>query len=305
MAFYQSLQPAALLPPHVQAMHVEYPPPVLYPQKPDPEDLSDERDVPEEITPEKSMDLTNDPRFMAPNIIEKRLFAFNGPVTLISGLLTSTSLNYCIQLKKDLHFGFCEQTPLGEILRSAVQLCAFFTMFCIVFMSLFSTLVCVYQAYFTYRLMTAGTNGFELAKRFYLHPLMTNRRHRAVALLGWGLVLLLVAAGGMMYVKFGREAFTEYKKNPLRTHNWLCSSFLPVLNPIGSIAFALFTAGSLYLHYNIQRPHKRLFDILYAQRNAEDLKWHIHLSTEPLLSLHSRGQPRVASPPPGIGCAVS
>jgi len=307
MVFHQSLPPAAQ---YVQAM--EYP--LAYPPMPNisrssfPEDLSNAADVPEEVNSERSMDLTNDPRFFTPNIIEKRLFAFNGPVTLVSGILTMISLTTCFNMKKDLHFGICQQTALDEILRSMVQICAFLTMSAIVFMSLFSTLVCVYQAYFTYRLMTAGTNGFELAKHFYLHPQMTFRRHRAVTLLGWGLVLLLVSSGGMLYVKFGREEFRSKKEGPLRMNNWLCRDLMPVLNPLGLFAFLGFAAGSLYLRWYIQVPHKRLFDLLYAQRSEDAYMWDNH-KTEPFLNSSDKRQlrrsPLGTRPSSDSGCAVS
>jgi hypothetical protein len=266
-------------------------------------------EVPEQVGSEVSMDLTNDPRFMAPNIIEKRLFAFTGPAILISGLLTSISLKTCFELKKEFHFGVCEQTPYWEILRSVVQVCAFFTMTAIVFMSLFSTLVCVYQAYFTYRLMTAGPNGFELARCFYLHPEMTIRRHRATLLLGWGLVLLLAASGGMLYVKFGREGF-DYPETPLQRNNdWLCHNFLPALNPLGLLVFVVFAAGSIYLQQYILAPSKRLFDYLYAQRSAEDMLYGHSNYVEPLLAFpedqHVKSQPVRAQLPLDSGCAVS
>merc|ERR1711920_869802 len=58
---------------------------------------------------------------------------------------------------------------------------------------------------YTYRLMTAGANGFELARTFYLEPVMVQKRHRAVKLLGWGLLLLMISSGGMLYTKFSKE----------------------------------------------------------------------------------------------------
>lgn len=240
--------------------------------------------ITEVVGPEKSMDLTNDPRFFTPNIIEKRLFAFNGPVALIAGLLTTTALGHLFSLRKDFNFGLCEQgVPPDVILRSVVQCCAFTVMSCILFMSLFSTLVCVYQAYFTYRLMTAGTNGFELAKRFYLHPEMTMKRHRAVSHLGWGLVLLLVASGGMLYVKFANEG-NPWKPKPSERHmldTWWCRR--PLIHPLGLLAFIFFFLGSVYLRYSIQVPHKRLFDILYSQRSADNGCEALETGTQPFL----------------------
>jgi len=234
-----------------------------------------------EVGPEKSMDLTNDPRFFTPNIIEKRLFAFNGPVALIAGLLTTTALNKLFTLVKAFNFGLCEKgVPPDVIFQGLVQICAFALMSTILFMSLFSTLVCVYQAYFTYRLMTAGTNGFELAKRFYLHPEMTMKRHRAVNLLGWGLVLLLVASGGMLYAKFSEEGSPWKPPEHHMRNSVFCRR--PPIHPLGFCTFMFFLLGSVYLRYSIQVPHKRLFDILYAHKNGENGQvW--DTSTQPFL----------------------
>jgi len=297
--------------PEMQAMRMEYSPSPSRLPKPNSRHFSPTLDdlstmeVPQEIGTEKSMDLTNDPRFMAPNILEKRLFAFTGPATIVSGLLTSTSLKLAFRLEKDLHFGICEHTPYGEILRSAVQICAFLVMTSVVFMSLFSTLVCVYQAYFTYRLMTAGTNGFELARCFYLHPGMTYRRHMAITLLGWGLVLVLAASGGMLYVMFGRDGFAYPKATLRRRNDWLCQTLLPILNPLGLLVFIIFVAGSIFLHQKIMAPSRRLFDLLYAQRSAEEMQWWHSNYVEPFLAVHDYPQPGGARPPLDSGCAIS
>merc|ERR1711935_1058755 len=119
---------------------------------------------------------------MATNIIDKRLGAFD-KMGIISGLLTGTSLTTCFQLTKSLNFGICTHAWAHEVVESTVQLISFVVMASILFMSLYSTLVSVYQSYYTYRLMTAGANGFELARTFYLDRVMVRMRHRAVKLL--------------------------------------------------------------------------------------------------------------------------
>merc|ERR1712228_386155 len=73
----------------------------------------------------------------------------------------------------------------------------------------YSTLVSVNQAYFGNRLLTAGSNGFELAKSFYMDKDMVSLRHKAVRFLARALILLLLSAGGMLYVKFSEDQDVE------------------------------------------------------------------------------------------------
>jgi len=139
-----------------------------------------------DISSNRSMQLVNDPRFMATNIIDKRLGAFD-KMGVISGLLTGTALEACFRLTKYLNFGICVPAEAHTVVESIVQLVSFVIMSSILFMSLYSTLVSVYQAYYTYRLMTAGANGFELARTFYLDPVMVKKTAPGSEAAGLGL----------------------------------------------------------------------------------------------------------------------
>jgi len=230
-----------------------------------------------EVASERSMQLVNDPRFMASNIIDKRLGAFD-KMGVISGLLTGTALDTCFHLTKDLNFGICVPAEAHTVVESTVQLVSFVIMSSILFMSLYSTLVSVYQAYYTYRLMTAGANGFELARTFYLDPVMVKKRHRAVKLLGLGLLLLMISSGGMLYTKFAKEGqipdsaadgHGEHKAGLIdcgQVH-WI----FHIVNPLGLATFVSFAWGSIFLYYRVVHLHKILFDRLYAKVYLDDM----------------------------------
>jgi len=234
-----------------------------------------------DVSSDRSMQLVNDPRFMATNIIDKRLGAFD-KMGVVSGLLTGTALEACFRLTKDLNFGICVPAEAHTVVESVVQLVAFVIMSSILFMSLYSTLVSVYQSYYTYRLMTAGANGFELARTFYLDPAMVKNRHMAVKLLGWGLLLLMISSGGMLYTKFSKEGdFLDSTADSsgegpsaglidcMEVH-WI----FRIVNPLGLATFVGFAWGSVFLYYKVVHRHKVLFDRLYARVYVDDMPQH-------------------------------
>jgi len=230
-----------------------------------------------EIASERSMQLVNDPRFMASNVIDKRLGAFD-KMGVISGLLTGTALDACFHLTKDLNFGICVPAEVHTVIESMVQLMSFVIMSSILFMSLYSTLVSVYQAYYTYRLMTAGANGFELARTFYLDPVMVRKRHRAVKLLGFGLLLLMISSGGMLYIKFAKEGGPPAAEAApaVSSSGGLinCNEvhWIQAVNPLGFVVFCSFAWGSVFLYYKVLHVHKTLFDRLYARVYQDDIQ---------------------------------
>lgn len=219
-----------------------------------------------------SMDMVNDPRFTTTTVLDKRLSAFTAQVGFVGGLTSGASLGQCFELKKHLKFGYCTETPAYQIFQSVVQLVAFFGMSTVLFLSLYSTLVSVNQAYFGNRLMTVGANGFELARAFYMNPMMVNMRHKAVKFLARALILLLVSAGGMLYVKFSmdqdREAgFKLQQGKQSHGHASFCDWHI---HPAGVVTMSLFTAMGAYLYWFIQIPHENLFREIYALRYHEE-----------------------------------
>lgn len=144
---------------------------------------------------DESMDMENDPRFTTETVLDRRLRAFRNEVGLVGGLTTGASLSQCFKLEKKLHFGLCDSTPAFVIWQSSVHLISFLGMSLVLFLSLYATLVSVNQSYFGNRLMTAGANGFELGRAFYMKEHMVRMRHRAIRFLARALILLIISSG--------------------------------------------------------------------------------------------------------------
>jgi len=79
-------------------------------------------------------------------------------------------------------------------------------------MCLLSLYVMAHQAFYTYRLMTAGPTGFEQASVFYLTKAITMWRHLAMKALFNGLWLFMVSIGMQLFVLFYKDADKAMKK---------------------------------------------------------------------------------------------
>merc|ERR1719343_1591252 len=138
------------------------------------------------------MELHNDPRFFASNVIEKRLKAFNR-LALVSALTASVALLRCTALSKRV-----DMTDSVTFL-DGLQITGFFMMAAVLFMNISATIIFLYQTFFTNRLVTAGATGLELASAYYLHPDVVNWRHFGVKCLGYGLPLIMQSGGLLLY----------------------------------------------------------------------------------------------------------
>lgn len=238
-----------------------------------------DKDDDDDAGSEYSMDMINDPRFTTPNVLDKRLYAFTAQVAFVGGLTTTASLGQCFKLRKHLAFGYCTPTPWFKVGQSLLQLLSFFGMSFTLCLSLYSTLVSVNQSYFGNRLMTAGTNGFELARSFYMDPRMVQMRHRSVKYLARALILLLLSSGGMLYVKFSEDQDVEagYETNDDQARpiyynvSWVAAdSYSPIcdshVHPAGILVIIVFVGMAFYLYKYIQLPHEALFKRIYRMR---------------------------------------
>lgn len=151
-----------------------------------------------------SMDLSNDPRFFSGNVIDKRLKAFGG-LSIISGLMLGTSMKQCFSLKKDMDFTWAPPY-MGYI-----QLLGFMMQMCCTFMCVIALYTVAHQLFYTFRLMTSGPTGFELASMFYLNKTITMWRHFAVKCLLNGLSLFILSSGVQLFVKFYKDAESTQK----------------------------------------------------------------------------------------------
>jgi len=153
----------------------------------------------------ESMDVSNDPRFFAKNVMDKRLVAFKS-LTIVSSLMFSTSIGQCFKLKKSMDFNHWEPY-VGNI--AIWQAVGFLISVVVAVMCLLSLYVIAHQLFYTYRLMTAGPMGFEQASVFYLARTITIWRHIAIKCLFNGLWLFLTLVGIQLFVKFYIDADGE------------------------------------------------------------------------------------------------
>merc|ERR1719327_1235384 len=157
---------------------------------------------------DESMDVSNDPRFFAKNVMDKRLAAFKS-LTIVSSLMFGTSLGQCFKLKKDMNFHRLDPYVGSIALWQAV---GFILSVMVAVMCLLALYVIAHQLFYTYRLMTAGPTGFEQASVFYLTRVITMWRHLAIKCLFNGLWMFIFLVGVQLFVIFYKDADSEVKK---------------------------------------------------------------------------------------------
>merc|ERR1712100_642390 len=106
-------------------------------------------------------------------------------------------------LKKNMDFSKCEM-PIGPI--GWIQFAGFCMQMTVTFMCLLSLYTICHQLFYTYRLMTVGPTGFEMASMFYLTKSIVMWRHFAIKCLLNGLSLFVLSSGVTLYVKFIKDA---------------------------------------------------------------------------------------------------
>jgi len=150
----------------------------------------------------ESMNVGNDPRFFAGNVMDKRLAAFQ-VLTIVNSIMFGTALGQCFGLKKDMNFSKVE--PLvGSI--AMWQFVAFLIAVAIAIMCLLSLYIVAHQLFYTYRLMTAGPSGFDQAAMYYLTRSITMWRHLAIKFLFNGLFFFMILVSIQLMVKFYKDA---------------------------------------------------------------------------------------------------
>jgi len=150
----------------------------------------------------ESMNVGNDPRFFAANVMDKRLDAMK-TLTIVNSLMFGTAIKQCFTLKKDMNFS--ESQPLVGCI-AYWQIFVFFLDICIAIMCLLSLYIIAHQLFYAYRLMTAGPSGFDQAAIFYLTRVITMWRHFAIKCLFNGLLAFLAVVGIQLLVQFYKDA---------------------------------------------------------------------------------------------------
>jgi len=227
----------------------------------------------------ESMDVSNDPRFFAKNVMDKRLSAFKS-LTIVSSLMFGTSVKQCFELKKNMDFSSYEPY-VGNI--AIWQMMGFMVSLVVAFMCLLSLYVIAHQLFYTYRLMTAGPTGFEQATVFYLTRAITIWRHIAIKCLFNGLWAFMALVGIQLFVKFYKDADSkktgphmvwamnlingtsqDHKVIEMVHHHKLNMMHHAI---VGYIVFFFFLCG-LGLLYYIRYTHMMVFRNNYCQIKA-------------------------------------
>lgn len=228
------------------------------------------------LTRVESMDITNDPRFFAGNVMDKRLSAFKS-LTLVSSIMFGTALHQCFAMKKDMNFEDVKPF-VGNI--AMWQMVGFFLALLISIQCLLSLYIIAQQLFYTYRLMTAGSLGFDLAAVFYLTRTITMWRHLAIKLLFNGMMKFLILIGVQLFVTFYRDAAsvrdnhdTEMAVNMVNLNSMSVKEIevvpphhvlsMPVHVGIGYVVLAICTIVACVM-YKIRQQHQAVFGESYS-----------------------------------------
>jgi hypothetical protein len=157
---------------------------------------------------DESMDVSNDPRFFAKSVMDKRLGAFKS-LTIVSSLMFGTSLKQLFALKKNMNFAKCDHM-VGCI--AYWQIGGFAISVFVAVMCLLSLYVIAHQFFYANRLMTSGPTGFEQASVFYLTRVIVMWRHVAIKALFSSLWWFMVLIGIQLFVKFYKDADAKLEK---------------------------------------------------------------------------------------------
>lgn len=196
-----------------------------------------------------SMDLSNDPRFFQPNVLNRRLKAFHA-LTIVSMIMAATALRQCFTTRKNMNFSH---------FSGWVHASSFGIMTGVLFLDVFSLFVLVHQLFYSYRLMTAGPSGFEVAASFYLHPAISQYRKLAVRMLLQSMSLFLFGCGLHISFLFYRDATVAAVPGPGDT---------VILDPNVHMVFASVVFGSWLVMacflIHVHRKHRNIFRERYA-----------------------------------------
>jgi len=198
----------------------------------------------------ESMDMTNDPRLFGNNVLMKRLLAFSA-LALVSSIMTKTTQAQLLKLKKDIDL----TTPDGVL-----QFVSFLTMNGVLFTNILAMYVGVAQHYFTYRLMTAGPTGYEMASAYYLNPNIAFWRHAAIKGMLASLPIYLISTSIKLLVMFDQDMPDAPDKHPY-PNNWSLAR-VGSLSVLGIVVCAIWFAAAGLLFY-VDNRHRQCFQERY------------------------------------------
>jgi len=138
---------------------------------------------------------------------------------------------------------------------------SFFMMSMIAFANLMATYVSVAQSYHTYRLVSTGAVGFEMAKSYYLNPNICNFRHFAIKAMMVSVPALCMACVLRHLVAFDDEAAdASHEKQSLVTFMHLSAS-----GCFWGVAYCLVGLAMLWLHRKHDLIFKDRYEVIQKQ----------------------------------------
>lgn len=198
------------------------------------------------IVRSESMDMTNDPRLFGSNVLMKRLLAFSA-LALVSSIMVKTTQAQLLKLKKDIDL------TTGDGLFQ-------FTSFVMMNFTLFTNMLAMYvgvaQHYFTYRLMTAGPTGYEMASAYYLNPNIAFWRHAAIKGMLSSLPLFLISTSLKLLVMFDQDMPNPPEKHP-NPDSWALAR-LGSLSVLGLVVCLLWISMAVGLCF-VDSRHRTIF----------------------------------------------
>lgn len=195
-----------------------------------------------------SMDVTNDPRMFAKNVIMKRLAAFH--LIAVCAILMGCSSSKLMFAMLDPKF----EDRLQYVCVLILGCCAVSNFLCVI--------IIVQQLFHVSRLVTAGPAGYEISKSYYLNPNVVTLRHCGVRLFFWAIPLYIACMAYSVFVKLGVALDEEIE--PMSLYHALPAGIIMILMSIG-----------LYL---VIRKHRMTFHERYtlAKEHEKPLMGHIH-----------------------------
>lgn len=234
-----------------------------------------------------SMEIHNDPRFYEGNVIDKRLSAFH-IAGVVSVIMTKTAMGQLFSMKKDITIKTFDPSEDND---GWAQILGFMTLSVVLWCNIISVYVTIAQIYHTYRLMTAGPTGFEMATSYYLNRNIVFWRHFGIKCMLGSLPLLIMSTGLRMLIKFDRGSVVkpQWLHEAQPTAVPLTTPHIGSISLIGLVVMIAYVLVSCGL-YCVHTKHVEVFRERYSLSMIEDENYRGFLTHVESMSFRGRYQ---------------
>merc|ERR1712039_778614 len=136
------------------------------------------------------------PRFFQNNVLGQRLMAFK-TIAVVAVLIVNLSIKEILIMQKAVRLSF-GWAAVSDYIGLCVQLA-------VLVLDIFAVLVLIQQMFHTYRLLTSGPTGFELAKMYYMSPNIVGLRHLAVKSFLVSVPLFVISTACMIWMQMKED----------------------------------------------------------------------------------------------------